>query len=90
MTRSAPRPSPSASSAACPSWRPPCAPARPSTFELRFEEGRLAGVEPKPPKTRVPAPRLAAFKTCVEDEARGFRLREQQAGVRFIVRVRPS
>ncbi|MCY1068168.1 hypothetical protein OV090_25725 [Nannocystis sp. RBIL2] len=58
--------------------------------ELRFEEGRLAGVEPKPPKTRVPAPRLAAFKTCVEDEARGFRLREQQASVRFTVRVRPS
>ncbi|PCC75467.1 hypothetical protein SAMN02745121_00006 [Nannocystis exedens] len=68
-------------------------PLRPGEFvdvELRFEEGRLAGVEPRPPKTRVPPPRLAALKTCVEDEARGFRLREQQAGVRFTVRVRPS
>jgi hypothetical protein len=58
--------------------------------DLRFEEGRLAAVAPRPPKTRVAAPRLAALKTCVEDEARGFRLREQQDAVTFAVRLRPS
>lgn len=59
-------------------------------LELRFEEGRLAAVTPKPPKTRVPPARLAAFKTCAEDEARGFRLREQQAAVSFVVRLHSS
>ncbi len=58
--------------------------------ELRFEEGRLAGVAPRPPKTKVPAARLAALRACVEDEARGFRLREHADPVVLAVRLRPS
>ncbi|MDC0667600.1 hypothetical protein [Nannocystis radixulma] len=73
-----------------PELETPLRPGEAVDVELRFEEGRLAAVAPKPPKTKVPAPRLAAFKTCIEDEARGFRLREQQAGVTFAVRVHPS
>lgn len=58
--------------------------------ELRFEAGRLAGVAPQATKTKIAAPQQAAFKRCVEDEARGFRLREQQGVVSFLVRLRPS
>lgn len=58
--------------------------------ELRFEDGRLAGVAPRPPKTEVPAARLAALRACVEDEARGFRLREHADPVTLAVRLRPS
>lgn len=53
---------------------------------LRFEEGRLAAVAPAAPKKAPPA-RVAALRACVEDEARGFRLREQQAPVDLTVRL---
>lgn len=58
--------------------------------ELRFEEGRLAAVTPRPPRTKVPAARLAALRTCVEEEARGFRLREHTAPATLTARLRPS
>lgn len=73
-----------------PELEAPLKPGEAVDVELRFEEGRLAAVAPRPPKTRIPAPRLAALRACVEDEARGFRLREQPGPVTLAVRLRPS
>lgn len=49
-------------------------------LHLRFEEGRLARIEPEQPnkRLRLPAARLAALQACAEDESRGFRLREHR------------
>jgi len=50
-------------------------------LHLRFEEGRLARIEPEKPArsgARPPATRLAAVQACAADESRGFRLREHR------------
>lgn len=73
-----------------PELQTPLRPGEAVDVELRFDEGRLAAVAPKPPKTKVPAARLAALKACVEDETRGFRLREHQDAVALAVRLHPS
>jgi hypothetical protein len=47
-------------------------------LHLRFEEGRLARIEPAKQRSGPPAARLAAVQACAEDESRGFRLREHR------------
>lgn len=70
-----------------PELETPLRPGEAVDVALRFEAGRLAAVTPQSPRTRVPAPRLAALGACIEDQARGFRLREQHAAVTFAVRL---
>ena len=62
----------------------------PLRLDLRFDEGRLARLTARKPRTRVAPERLAAVQACAELEARGFRLREHRDAINLELQLYPA
>lgn len=73
-----------------PELQTPLRPGESLDLAVRFEEGRLAAADPQPTRTRLAPDRPAALRACVEEEARGFRLREQQSPTALTIRLSPG